>query len=47
VRTLTTLDAAKWSRLTQAMTEAGRELDFLLFDTAPAFQTTARRDWPR
>ena len=35
VRTLTTLDAAKWSRLTQAMNEAGRELDFLLFDTAP------------
>jgi flagellar biosynthesis protein FlhG len=35
VRALTSLDDTKWSRLTAAMDEAGRSLDFLLFDTAP------------
>ena len=34
VRSLTTLDDAKWTRLSQAMDEAGRSLDFLFFDTA-------------
>lgn len=34
VRTLTSLDQAKWTRLATAMDEAGQSLDFLLFDTA-------------
>jgi len=34
VRTLTALDQTKWTRLVNAMDEAGQSLDFLLFDTA-------------
>jgi flagellar biosynthesis protein FlhG len=34
VRALSRLDDAKWTRLAHAMDEAGRSLDFLLFDTA-------------
>ncbi|MCC7010587.1 MAG: MinD/ParA family protein [Acidobacteria bacterium] len=34
VRDLTTLDDARWARLVQAIGEVGRDLDFLLFDTA-------------
>ena len=34
VRSLTTLDDEKWGRLTAAVDEASRDLDFLLFDTA-------------
>jgi len=34
VRALTALDDKKWSRLVGAVDEAGRDLDFLLFDTA-------------
>ncbi len=34
VRALTTLDEDRWQRLTHALDEAGRDLDFLLFDTA-------------
>jgi len=35
VRALTSLDDRTWSRLTAAMDQAGRSVDFLLFDTAP------------
>ena len=34
VRTLTTLDDARWARLVEAVDETSRDLDFLLFDTA-------------
>ena len=34
VRTLTTLDDSRWARLVDAVDEVGRDLDFLLFDTA-------------
>lgn len=34
VRALTALDDPKWTRLVDAVSDAGRELDFLLFDTA-------------
>ena len=34
MRGLSSLDEPKWSRLVQAMNDAGRDLDFLLFDTA-------------
>ena len=34
VRALTTLDDKQWKRLTTAVDEASRDLDFLLFDTA-------------
>ena len=34
VRTLTALDERQWSRLVGAVDETGRDLDFLLFDTA-------------
>jgi flagellar biosynthesis protein FlhG len=34
VRTLTSLDDARWARLVDAVDEAGRDLDFLLLDTA-------------
>jgi flagellar biosynthesis protein FlhG len=34
VRSLTTLDDAKWSRLVAAIDETGRDLDFLFIDTA-------------
>ena len=34
VRALTSIDDEKWSRLVQAVEEAARDLDFLLFDTA-------------
>jgi flagellar biosynthesis protein FlhG len=34
VRTLTALDDVQWSRLIGAVDETGRDLDFLLFDTA-------------
>jgi flagellar biosynthesis protein FlhG len=35
VRDLAALDAPRWARMVDAMREAGRDLDFLLFDTAP------------
>jgi len=34
VRALTSLDEPRWARLVGAVEEAGRDLDFLLFDTA-------------
>jgi flagellar biosynthesis protein FlhG len=34
VRSLTLLDDEKWPRLVEAIDQAGRDLDFLLFDTA-------------
>jgi flagellar biosynthesis protein FlhG len=34
VRTLTTLDDSRWARLVEAVEDASRDLDFLLFDTA-------------
>jgi flagellar biosynthesis protein FlhG len=34
LRALTSLDDARWDRLVRALHEAGRDLDFLLFDTA-------------
>jgi len=34
VRALTSLDDKKWTRLVGALDDAGRDLDFLLFDTA-------------
>jgi flagellar biosynthesis protein FlhG len=34
VRSLTTLDDSRWSRLVEAVEETSRDLDFLLFDTA-------------
>jgi flagellar biosynthesis protein FlhG len=40
VRGLTSLDEPKWSRLVEAMNEAGRDLDFLLVDTATGIGDT-------
>jgi flagellar biosynthesis protein FlhG len=40
VRSLTSLDDAKWSRLVAAIEEAGRDLDFLFFDTATGIGDT-------
>ena len=40
VRGLTSLDERKWSRLVEAMNEAGRDLDFLLVDTATGIGDT-------
>jgi flagellar biosynthesis protein FlhG len=40
VRGLTSLDEPKWSRLVEAMNEAGRDLDFLLLDTATGIGDT-------
>jgi flagellar biosynthesis protein FlhG len=34
VRSLTTLDDSRWTRLVEAVDETSRDLDFLLFDTA-------------
>ena len=34
VQTLTTLDDSRWARLVDAVEDTGRDLDFLLFDTA-------------
>jgi len=35
VRELAAIDAPRWARMVEAMHDAGRDLDFLLFDTAP------------
>jgi len=40
VRDLVSLDTARWSRMVDAMNDAGRDLDFLLFDTAPGIGDT-------
>jgi flagellar biosynthesis protein FlhG len=40
VRDLAAIDAPRWARMVEAMHEAGRELDFLIFDTAPGIGDT-------
>ena len=40
VRALTSLDGQQWTRLVAAMDEAGRDLDFLVFDTATGIADT-------
>ena len=39
-RSLTTLDVASWTRLTGAVTDAGKSLDFIIFDTATGISDT-------
>jgi flagellar biosynthesis protein FlhG len=40
VRDLASIDTERWGRMVSAMNDAGRDLDFLFFDTAPGIGPT-------